>query len=320
MSFRPISSSSSSYTPPTAWEGTTSSSSSSSVFDSSSEFDDGFGTLENSPWGSPLENPWDSPFTSPLHSQVIDAPALLGAGALLGLEELRDLVSPFHGVVDNPFETSQSEAPGLSATHSVDLPPKDAPLEGSSYLTTAKYFAKIGGLALSIYKGVEYIAPALTSRGICLGKMIPVDLLRRLQRVMAPIASLPYRIYSHLFGGNPTTIIGSVIIAPVYEELEFRYILQHLILKKIPKSILEKVAPNYADIMDKLPVQILRVFVVSLFFTAVHASALTCEPWGGWPQFFAGVLTGVLNEMNDGNLLDGINYHAFNNLLCALDS
>ncbi len=66
---------------------------------------------------------------------------------------------------------------------------------------------------------------------------------------------------------------------PAKEEALFRVVFQELLLKRIPKAILQKVAPSYASIVDHKVTRIARVLLTSVLFSLAHAA----HPRHGWP-------------------------------------
>ncbi|MBS0654100.1 MAG: CPBP family intramembrane metalloprotease [Verrucomicrobia bacterium] len=196
---------------------------------------------------------------------------------------------------------------------------EEAPSSKGSYLAgLASYGASaIGFAALNSY-AMDHIAPALAERGFCFSNLISVSSIQNYRSFLNPIFKIPHLINNLFFGQNPNQFFRIGVLAPICEEVEFRYLLQHVLLKKIPQHILEKVAPDYADMIDKWPIQVLRAFTVAVLFTIGHTQAMSCEDWGGIPQFIGGLLYGLLTEYNNGDITLTINLHMINNMMAML--
>lgn len=196
----------------------------------------------------------------------------------------------------------------------------DASSQSRSFLSgIAAYGACVLGCAALNNRVIDYIMPSLAERGVCFSNLFSISSMKNYRTFLSPVLSLPSLINKHVFGGGPEqSFFKTGVLAPICEEVEFRFVLQHLILKKIPQRILEKVAPDYAEMIDKWPVQILRAFTVAVLFAAAHSQALSCEDWGGIPQFVGGLLYGLINEYYDGDITHTINLHMLNNMIVML--
>ena len=200
-------------------------------------------------------------------------------------------------------------------------PKTQQPPNSSSLSSFAACATGLFSLAVTNSLVIDKLVPSLIDRGICLNNFISVSIMKNYRSLMSPIMRGPTLIHNFLFGekpGNPFFKTG--IIAPVWEEMEYRFLIQHVLLKKIPEHILNKIAPNYAEIINKWPVQLLRAFTVALLFAIAHGQAQSCESWGGLPQLMSGLLYGLLNEASNGNIILTMNLHMIHNMFVLLTS
>lgn len=195
------------------------------------------------------------------------------------------------------------------------------PSESSIFSGFTAYATCAFSLALTNSYLIDKIVPPLIDRGICLNNIIPVSVMQKYRSWISPVMRGPTLIHNFIFGerpGNPFFKTG--ILSPVWEEIEYRFLIQHVLLKKIPEHILNKIAPNYADMINKWPVQLLRAFTVALLFAIAHGQAQSCETWGGMPQLISGLLYGLLNEFSNGDIGLTINLHIIHNMFVMLTS
>lgn len=194
------------------------------------------------------------------------------------------------------------------------------PASSGSFLSGfTSYAACAIGLAVSNSLAIDRIVPSLIGRGICLNNLIPTSVLKSYLSWTRATAMIPSQIHKFIYGKGPgNSFFETGVLAPVCEEVEYRYLIQHVLLKKVPQAILEKVAPNYAEMINKWPVQVLRAFIVAVLFAAAHSQSLSCDTWGGMPQLIGGFLYGLLNEYHDGNIVHTINLHMIHNMFVML--
>ncbi|MGE0669975.1 MAG: CPBP family glutamic-type intramembrane protease [Parachlamydiales bacterium] len=190
----------------------------------------------------------------------------------------------------------------------------------SSFLSGVTAYA-IGAISVAVTNSmmIDQLVPPLIDRGICLSNFIPVSLMQKYRSWMNPFTRMPTLIHNFLIGekpGNPFFKTG--ILAPVCEEMEYRFLIQHVLLKKIPEHILNKIAPNYSEMINKWPVQVLRAFTVALLFAIAHGQAQSCESWGGLPQLIGGLLYGLLNEFSNGDIVLTMNLHMIHNMFVMI--
>jgi membrane protease YdiL (CAAX protease family) len=70
---------------------------------------------------------------------------------------------------------------------------------------------------------------------------------------------------------NESPFIKVAIMAPIVEESIFRLGIQEIGLREIPKIILNRFAPSYANAVDAKIIQLARVVFTALSFSLVHA-------------------------------------------------
>jgi membrane protease YdiL (CAAX protease family) len=150
--------------------------------------------------------------------------------------------------------------------------------------------------------------------GLCLGNFISKPGINWVASLVNPLARLNNKI-GHLFGSN---ITASIFVPALCEELEFRWFLQDILLKKLPKKVIEKIAPDMANIVDSMPARISRVAAAALIFAICHTHALDCAEGGGMEQLVGGLLYGALYEFAENSLVNCINLHCIYNLVVKL--
>ena len=115
---------------------------------------------------------------------------------------------------------------------------------------------------------------------------------------------------------------SSVVAAPIFEEITFRWGLQEQALRRVPKALLSELGFN-PDLADKMPVRVARVVAASYLFAIAHdGSRLPGVPQGQAkqgpgsvgcvPQFLFGLLAGAAYE-STGSLKAPIFMHALSN-------
>lgn len=194
--------------------------------------------------------------------------------------------------------------------------PHDAKKDSRTNFTqmTTTDFLKTVGITSAIsvldVKLTPSIAKIATEKlGLCLSHFLP-DMGRRiLSTFVNPLARLNQRIGS-LFSKSRQ---GQIFIISACEEVEFRWLIQDVILKKLPKKILEHVAPEHLDKLNSNLAKISRVAATSLLFANCHLSSLECSQGGGIPQLVGGLLYGLIYEYTELSLIGCINLHCIYN-------
>lgn len=88
---------------------------------------------------------------------------------------------------------------------------------------------------------------------------------------------------------------------PIYEELFFRLGIQELLLKRLPKKIIQKFAPSKASWVDCRVAQIARITLSSALFAMAHVDrAVLCKTLNNCDSFIGtliqGLIAGVIQE------------------------
>jgi len=114
-----------------------------------------------------------------------------------------------------------------------------------------------------------------------------------------------------------------LVLAPTAEEVVFRYGIQDILLKKLPKKIINAIAPNKTNVLDSTIAKVNRIALAAGLFAAAH-----CVNYGFYPDayiipqvvgsFVAGVAFGVLKESKCG-IVGAMTAHFACNLLASLD-
>lgn len=107
----------------------------------------------------------------------------------------------------------------------------------------------------------------------------------------------------------------AVILAPLVEEIQFRYLLQQVALKELPKSLMDRVLPDHQIDFDSKKAQLLRILVTAGIFAALHMTAIDCSNGGGGiSQLIGGLFYSALIE-NGFPLMETIALHSVFNAL-----
>lgn len=147
--------------------------------------------------------------------------------------------------------------------------------------------------------------------GLCLEKLVPNGGLPYLVSMVNPIAKLNMSM-SKLFGSNAIT---KIFIPSLCEEIEFRWFVQEVLLRKLPKKIIERINPALTEMVDSMPARISRVAASALFFALCHTYDLGCSQEGGISVLIGGLLYGGLYEFNNHEFVNCINLHVTYNVL-----
>jgi hypothetical protein len=211
------------------------------------------------------------------------------------------------GRVENHPEKEQNAV--VSATELTPIP-KSPQVNFTSYfkdfgLMTA---LTLGGAAFDL--GVCYrISKVIAKYGFCLGNFISNGVRNNLNSIVNSIVDINDSV-SSLFGSN----IASQIMAPAFLENVELWVVQNVLLRKLPKKMIEKISPTLGYLVDTLPARITRVAATAILFAVLHVNVLECEHGGGIHQLLGGILYGTLLEFTD-NVTYGINLHIAHNLL-----
>lgn len=114
------------------------------------------------------------------------------------------------------------------------------------------------------------------------------------------------------------------ITNPIIEELVFRFLIQDVLLKRIPKYIVKTIAPGKEVALDSRLAAITRIFITASLFSSVHILGKTMEADAYVinqlaTSFIGGILYGTLKESKVG-LLGSIGAHITYNMMGRFSS
>ena len=154
--------------------------------------------------------------------------------------------------------------------------------------------AKCTGVVLAEALSYRLIQPYTVSNGLCIANIMPTKAIP-IAKSAVKILSAPMTFIKQIAGLNTQQM--SVSVGPVIEEVEFRYLFQQVILKQIPKAILDKVAPNHKIDLDNMPMKVFRTLVTASAFALAHTQYYSCEAGGGLTVFMGGLLySGIIES------------------------
>jgi hypothetical protein len=154
-----------------------------------------------------------------------------------------------------------------------------------------------------------HLSKNLSSLGFCLGSFVPKGSRSWCKYIGNSLGRLNGDI-GRIFGENLTS---EVMVPAACEEIEFRWFVQEVLLRKLPRAVLQKIAPHLTGMVDSLPARISRIAAAALFFALCHAYVLDCAAGGGISQLMGGLLYGAIYEYT-GSLSSCISMHFLYNL------
>ncbi|MCB1068374.1 MAG: CPBP family intramembrane metalloprotease [Simkania sp.] len=149
------------------------------------------------------------------------------------------------------------------------------------------------------------IVPIAARNGFCLENLVSQSAQGFFQSNIRTLTA-PRRFFSSIFGFNKEQEVRTIV--PVIEEVQFRYLLQQVILKHLPQTVLDRVFPNHNIDLDAVPFKILRVLVTASLFAAFHLNQYSCEDGGGLDPFIGGLIYGTIIEAG-GSIIHTIILH-----------
>ncbi len=164
----------------------------------------------------------------------------------------------------------------------------------------------------------------LTKFKFCLNEIVPAgiqNIIRTSNRFISKLASLPIASLPDPVRGHAYTIITS----PIVEEIEHRFLLQEVLLRRLPKMILDKCAPKYTSLIESRAAKIGRVALSTLVFGLCHITrdqdhADKCLGSNyGISVLGGGILLGYLTEKS-GNIGGAIIAHMAHNFWATVHS
>ncbi|CRX39159.1 CPBP family intramembrane glutamic endopeptidase [Estrella lausannensis] len=150
--------------------------------------------------------------------------------------------------------------------------------------------------------------------GICLGNFVSKSGIEKFAEIMTPLIKTNKKIVEFI-GDDP---IGKSMFSGALEEIEFRWFVQGVLLKRIPAKILKVISPGLEKWIDSIPAKITRIAAVALLFGFAHLGNLDCKQGGAISPLIGGVLYGTLYETAENPLILCMNMHMLYNLYCEL--
>ncbi|HEV8051637.1 MAG TPA: CPBP family intramembrane glutamic endopeptidase [Parachlamydiaceae bacterium] len=147
---------------------------------------------------------------------------------------------------------------------------------------------------------------------ICLGNIIPLSLQEVLKH------SPTKKIYNYAMPALGMPIYAN-LLAPILEELENRFLFQEVLLKRMPKKIIEKVAPQYSTLVDSKIAKISRITLSTTLFILAHMEVYDgsiCPTNYGFRTAALGIYTAYLTEKT-GSIAAATLFHTLNNIVSS---
>ena len=151
----------------------------------------------------------------------------------------------------------------------------------------------LGATTLNVWLNRQVIPVALRN-GFCLENLVSQS-TKGFFNSCVGILITPRKIFSSVFGLSRERAERSIV--PVMEELEFRYLLQQVMLKHLPQTVLDRVFPDHNIDLDAVPFKILRILVTASIFAACHINQYSCDQGGGLDPLIGGLLYSAIIEM-----------------------
>jgi hypothetical protein len=175
---------------------------------------------------------------------------------------------------------------------------------------------KVATLTIGISAADLKLTPFITNvainhLGLCVDNLVSSRAKNFISYIVNPLARLNQSL-GNLLGQN---ITGKILIPAALEEMEFRWLIQDIALKKIPEKILKYIAPQYAHIVDSNAARISRIALAALIFSICHLHLLDCSGGGGIEPLIGGLIYGYVYEYTNWSLFGCINLHSIYNLL-----
>lgn len=133
---------------------------------------------------------------------------------------------------------------------------------------------------------------------------------------------IPRSFHQSVLALKISSIVQVAVLAPIFEEIVFRGIIQSFLLKQIPSYIIKKCAPGKESYLDSSIAKIARITITTGLFVAVHIPnrMLMSENYVNG-QLVTALITGIgfgyLRESKVG-LLGAIGAHFAKNFLPAV--
>lgn len=192
-----------------------------------------------------------------------------------------------------------------------------------SFQSKAKYY--LGNLALGIHSSTLGLVLShwTASRDICLNEIIP----SQMKEMIYATGKLTDRIVMPLVSPLPTPLkqITSIAFAvPLFEEIQYRFLCQEFLLRRVPKMILNKLAPQSTHLVDAKLTKLARIALIAGLFALDHLSQVAVEEGdclesnlSVFNRLGMGLLWGYLAEKT-GGIAQSFLFHGIHNFLAAI--
>jgi hypothetical protein len=118
-------------------------------------------------------------------------------------------------------------------------------------------------------------AKLLAKHQICANTLLTQQALRLIEIYAAQVgklAALPFAPLSSILSSKAIAAGVQIITTPSLEEFGWSFLFQELLLRRLPKEILNRFAPDYAPLVDAKAARIARVILRTMLFAVSHAA------------------------------------------------
>lgn len=158
----------------------------------------------------------------------------------------------------------------------------------SFHLTFSYWLAKTG----SYLPSVAAVAPSWIIKTANQTCCRPVNWAKQKVKLLIPNWTVQCK-----YGLKDRVNIAKIGMHALVEELFFRFLLQKIILTELPRLLLKKISPSYANYVDHPIFKITRMLLLSALFALAHTSLFTVSGLL-LPQLFSGFFYSGLIEQN----------------------
>lgn len=88
----------------------------------------------------------------------------------------------------------------------------------------------------------------------------------------------------------------NIILKATVEEVVFRKVIQKLVLRELPRKIINKISPKHANIVDHKAAKAMQIAISAILFGLMHTNQWKCHKGGAIPAIFAGAIFGLVAE------------------------
>lgn len=173
----------------------------------------------------------------------------------------------------------------------------------------------LGATTLNVWLNRQVVPVALRN-GFCLENLVS-QTTKGFFNSCVGILTAPRKIFSSVFGLGRERADRSIV--PVMEEVEFRYLLQQVMLKHLPQTVLDRVFPDHNIDLDAVPIKILRILVTASVFAACHITQYSCDQGGGLDPLIGGLIYSTIIEAGGSVMHTSILHMLWNQFAQSID-